>query len=137
MRSLQSIVAMNNAAQALFDNAQAIKNARLSNPTMILNVGSRKIGGSDTNEKLLRVCLDELIGRHEYSIRFVDRGSEEGCFVVAIAEGNWVPVEAVYHLSGLLEQDCIAYYLPGLDEGFLQGPGAKAWGAFNPEMFVQ
>ena len=41
----------------------------------------------------------------------------------------------VTELCGVLGQDCIAVYAPAVQLGDLIGPGAKAWGSFNPEFF--
>lgn len=42
---------------------------------------------------------------------------------------------AIYQSAADLQQDCIAAYNPTTDRGFLIGPRAAAWGAFNPEFF--
>ena len=35
------------------------------------------------------------------------------------------------------EQDCIAVYIPHTDDGFLTGPRAAKWGAFDKSKFIQ
>lgn len=44
---------------------------------------------------------------------------------------------AAFCVSVLLDQDCVALYLPAEDQGHLVGPRAAAWGEFNPEYFIQ
>jgi hypothetical protein len=44
---------------------------------------------------------------------------------------------AAFCVSVLLDQDCVAIYLPATNEGHLVGPRASTWGEFNPEYFIQ
>lgn len=41
-----------------------------------------------------------------------------------------------YRLAEALGEDCIAVWYPDDQEGFLAGPKAEAWGAFNPSYFI-
>lgn len=41
----------------------------------------------------------------------------------------------VYELAALLEQDCVAYFVPSQNRGGLIGPNAVKWGDFDAQYF--
>lgn len=42
----------------------------------------------------------------------------------------------MHSISEQLMQDCIAWRVPEINEGYLSGPRAKDWGPFEPKYFI-
>lgn len=114
---------------------------------VILNIGLDGIpftGESFTNgqrnpDAIERACTALQAARHR------GLGVKEAKLLVSDTEPTLVVRaeiqgyvhDAVYALAKQLNQDCIAGYLPDQDSGFLSGPRADKWGAFNPVFFFQ
>lgn len=100
---------------------------------VILNIGLARNQQADlTVAQALEALTTAGFTCHEHTVHTSD---SETTVVTRAARGRNVRAN-VYHLSILLEQDCIAIYNPRTQLGELAGPRAADWGDFNPEFFL-
>lgn len=56
---------------------------------------------------------------------------------LTLAGSTFRTVQAIETMCRQLNQEAIAVFVHELDRGFIYGPNAAAWGAFNTEFFLQ
>lgn len=102
-----------------------------------LNIGLARAGNSNIGVgTVLREIEQSGFRLRQYNIQHSDT---EITVVARVTPGySYTPVAArAEHLANALGQDCIAVYHPATGHGYLAGPRAAAWGAFNPDYFLQ
>jgi hypothetical protein len=108
--------------------------------TLLLNVGLT-IG--QTGQAIDRMFVLHDLARHFdlRAFRYFDAvkgSSATEPTVVAEVEASSLDaaLKMVARLSSSWGQDCVALYQLGSKSGWLVGPNAEAWGAFNPAFFL-
>ena len=100
---------------------------------VILNIGLARAGKSNISSGTVIREVTEAFGAATFEWH---RSDTEITAVVTVDALPRTMGATAHHLALLLEQDCIAAYTPDSGGGFLAGPRAAAWGAFNPEFFI-
>jgi hypothetical protein len=100
---------------------------------LILNIGLARTGNSNIGSGTVIREVTAAFGAAAFEFRHSD--TELTC-VASVDALPRTMGSTLHHLALLLGQDCIAAYSPDSGAGFLVGPRAAAWGAFNPEFFL-
>lgn len=101
----------------------------------LLNIGVARAGQSNITEELI---LRKLAFRGKVVAHSIQHSETEDT-VAALVQipGSTADVgNVIFHLSEILEQECIAVWNMATSAGALIGPRADKWGAFNPEFFL-
>jgi hypothetical protein len=94
-----------------------------------LTSGARRLGTG--------TVMREVIGAFgAASFTFHQSDTEPTCVAAVGAKSDSELQGRVSRLAQLLDQDCIAVYLPEREHGVLVGPRAAAWGPFDPAFFL-
>ena len=102
---------------------------------LLLNIGVAREGQEDNTVKIILCYLARVGAVKAHNVQESDTETTVVA-VVRFPESNARALNNVYRLASRLGQDCIAAYDQSTGNGYLLGPGAEAWGAFNPEFFL-
>jgi hypothetical protein len=100
--------------------------------TLTLNIGLN----TNTGDTLTRATIAGELAQltNDFQIVGIEQSATEQ---TAIVTATGLTAQAVYHLSVVLRQDCIAVSTDNGKTGALVGPKSDAWGwVFNSEYFI-
>ena len=107
----------------------------------ILNIGLAVEGRADNDPDQVVDLLKQVFGETSLRDWRVDLSDTERTVVakLKLADGydlGYEFVGKIYRLAYFFGQDCIAVQMGRRGYGELIGPGAKSWGKFNPDFFI-